>query len=68
MDPASCPYVIRINGHLGATVLSAFPPLAPHHHGAHTVLTGLLRLERHCEPVGTSSSPTATDRIRCDQP
>ena len=42
MDPAPCPYVIRINGHLGATVLSAFPALAPHHHGAHTVLTGLL--------------------------
>jgi hypothetical protein len=42
MDPAPCPYVIRINGHLGATMLSAFPALAPHHHGAHTVLTGLL--------------------------
>ncbi len=36
------PYLIRINGHLGATVLSAFPALAPQHHGAHTVLTGLL--------------------------
>jgi hypothetical protein len=23
-------------------VLSAFPAMAPHHHGAHTVLTGLL--------------------------
>jgi hypothetical protein len=34
--------MIRINGHLGATVLSAFPAMAPHHHGAHTVLTGLL--------------------------
>jgi hypothetical protein len=34
--------MIRINGHLGATVLSAFPALAPRHHGAHTVLTGLL--------------------------
>ena len=42
MDPAPCPYVIRINGHLGTTLLSAFPALAPHHHGAHTVLTGLL--------------------------
>ena len=42
MDPAPCPYVIRINGHLGATMLSAFPALAPQHHGAHTVLTGLL--------------------------
>ena len=34
--------MIRINGHLGATVLSAFPAMAPHQHGAHTVLTGLL--------------------------
>ena len=42
MEPALAPYVIRINGHLGATVLSAFPGLAPRHHGAHTVLTGLL--------------------------
>ena len=42
MDPAPAPYLIRIDGHLGATVLSAFPALAPRHHGAHTVLTGLL--------------------------
>ena len=42
MDPAPALYVIRINGHLGATVLSAFPALAARHHGAHTVLTGLL--------------------------
>ena len=42
MDPAPCPYLIRIDGHLGATMLSAFPALAPQHHGAHTVLTGLL--------------------------
>jgi hypothetical protein len=42
MDPAPALYVIRINGHLGATVLSAFPALAPQRHGAHTVLTGLL--------------------------
>jgi hypothetical protein len=42
MDPAPARYVIRINGHLGATVLSAFPVLAPQHHDAHTVLTGLL--------------------------
>ena len=25
MDPAPAPYLIRINGHLGATMLSAFP-------------------------------------------
>jgi len=42
MDPAPAPYLIRINGHLGATVLAAFPALAPRHHGAHTVLTGVL--------------------------
>jgi hypothetical protein len=42
MDPAPVPYLIRIRGHLGATVLSAFPALAPQHHRAHTVLTGLL--------------------------
>ena len=42
MDPAPALYMIRFNGHLGATVLSAFPALAPRHHGAHTVLTGLL--------------------------
>jgi hypothetical protein len=42
MDPAPARYQIRINGHLGATVLSAFPALAPQRRGAHTVLTGLL--------------------------
>jgi hypothetical protein len=42
MDPTPAPYLIRINGHLGATMLSAFPAMAPRHHGAHTVLTGLL--------------------------
>ena len=42
MDPAPALYMIRINGHLGATVLSAFPALAPRRHGGHTVLTGLL--------------------------
>ena len=42
MDPAPTPYLIRIRGHLGATVLSAFPALTPRWHGADTVLTGLL--------------------------
>jgi hypothetical protein len=42
MDPAPAWYAIRIHGHLGDTVLSAFPALVPQHHGAHTVLTGLL--------------------------
>ena len=42
MDPAPAPYLIRINGHLGATMLAAFPALAPRQHGPYTVLTGLL--------------------------
>jgi hypothetical protein len=42
MDPASALYMIRINGHLGATLLSAFPAMTSRRHGAHTVLTGLL--------------------------
>jgi len=42
MDPAPTLYMIRINGHLGATVLSAFPALVSQQHGADTVLTGLL--------------------------
>jgi hypothetical protein len=42
MDPAPALYMIRINGHLGATLLSAFPAMAWRHHGAHTVLTGVL--------------------------
>ena len=42
MDPAPALYTIRVKGHLGATALSAFPAMAPQHHGAHTVLTGLL--------------------------
>jgi len=29
MDPAPALYMIRINGNLGATVLSAFPAMAP---------------------------------------
>ena len=42
MDPAVALYVIRINGHLGVTVLSAFPAMTSQRQGAHTVLTGLL--------------------------
>ena len=42
MDPAPALYAIRINGHLGATVLSAFPAMTSRRDGAHTVLTGLL--------------------------
>jgi hypothetical protein len=42
MDSAPALYMIRIHGHLGATMLSAFPALVPQRHGADTVLTGLL--------------------------
>ena len=42
MDPTPALYAIRINGHLGATVLSAFPAMLSQRQGADTVLTGLL--------------------------
>jgi hypothetical protein len=42
MDPAPARYAIRIHGHLGATVLSAFPAMLSQRQGADTVLTGLL--------------------------
>ena len=42
MDPAPALYTIRLNGHLGAMMLSAFPAMVPQWQGAETVLTGLL--------------------------
>jgi hypothetical protein len=42
VDPTPARYAIRIHGHLGATVLSAFPALVPQWHGADTVLIGML--------------------------
>ena len=42
MGPALVLYSIRIHGHLGATVLLAFPAMVPQQLGADTVLTGLL--------------------------
>jgi hypothetical protein len=42
MGPASARYLIRINGHLGATLLSAFPAMAWQRQGPETVLTGVL--------------------------
>jgi hypothetical protein len=42
MDPAPALYTIRINGHLGAMMLSAFPRMRPRLCGEETVLTGLL--------------------------
>jgi hypothetical protein len=42
MGPASARYLIRINGHLGATLLSAFPAMAWERQGPETVLTGVL--------------------------
>ena len=42
MDPASARYMIRIKGHLGATLLSAFPTMAWKRQGPETVLTGML--------------------------
>jgi hypothetical protein len=42
MDAGPALYTIRISGHLGATMLSAFPAMTPRRQGAETVLTGLL--------------------------
>jgi hypothetical protein len=42
MDAASARYLIRISGHLGATLLSAFPAMAWERQGAETVLIGVL--------------------------
>ena len=43
MDPASARYMIRIKGHLGATLLSAFPAMAwEKRPGPETALTGML--------------------------
>ena len=44
MDPEPALYTIRINGHLGVTLLSAFPAMAARSDGSCTVLTG--RLDR----------------------
>jgi hypothetical protein len=40
MEPAL--YAIRVNGHMGAMLLAAFPALVPEHLGHVTVLTGVL--------------------------
>jgi hypothetical protein len=40
--------VIRVKGHLGATLLAAFPGTAPQRHGGQTVLTGRLDLAALC--------------------
>ena len=42
MDTAPALYRIRVNGHLGAMMLFAFPAMAQRRDGADTVLTGLL--------------------------
>jgi hypothetical protein len=42
MDRASARYRISIKGHLGATLLSAFPAMAWTRQGPETVLTGVL--------------------------
>jgi hypothetical protein len=42
MDWAPALYVIRVEGHLGAMTLSAFPGMTPQRKGTHTMLTGWL--------------------------
>jgi hypothetical protein len=61
MDPASARYTIRINGHLGATVLSAFPALVSRRHGTHTLLTGVLDRSALRQLVPQRKSPESGD-------
>jgi hypothetical protein len=42
MDWAPALYMVRVDGHLGAMGLSAFPGMTPQQKGTHTVLTGWL--------------------------
>ena len=42
MDWAPALYMVRVDGHLGAMALSAFPGMTPQKKGTHTVLTGWL--------------------------
>jgi len=42
MDWAPALYMIRVDGHLGAMMLSAFPGMTSQEKGTHTVLTGWL--------------------------
>jgi hypothetical protein len=42
MDWAPALYTVRVDGHLGAMALSAFPAMTPRQKGGHTVLTGWL--------------------------
>jgi hypothetical protein len=42
MDDDPVLYQIRVNGHLGPILLTAFPALVPQQQGCETVLTGLL--------------------------
>jgi hypothetical protein len=42
MDWAPALYMIRVDGHLGAMPLSAFPGMTPRQKGTHTLLTGWL--------------------------
>jgi len=42
MGPPHASYLIRINGHLGDTLLSAFPAMAWQWQGPDTILTGVL--------------------------
>ena len=62
MDPVPALYTIRVNGHLGAMMLSAFPAMVPRWHGADTVLTGLLDRSAlyGCWPRSTRSAWTCS--------
>jgi hypothetical protein len=65
VDPASALYTIRIKGHPGATLLSAFPAMAWHRHGQIVRLTredggGQTRRETGVDMVTRGSRPLLT--------
>ena len=65
MAPVPVLYAIRIYGHLGALVLSAFLALVAQRYGADTVLTGLLDLSAlHGVLAEIGHSASTSSRVR----
>ena len=65
MAPVSVLHAIRIYGHLGALVLSAFLALVPQRHGADTLLTGLLdRSALHGVLAEIGAPASTSSRVR----
>jgi hypothetical protein len=64
MDPAPAWYTFRINGHLGATMLSAFPALARNHRNQVTIAGRDGRTRSEADQMAFSASALVTARPR----